>query len=388
MVYSKSWATALFCCLCLLSVQYGFSQSPPVAGITFDSLQTGFFYNSWTAFVKNTATGNPTSWEYRITPDFCTALPCQNYGGFTTASYSPTAAVTNNLYGLSGPVKIWQIVSNAFGSDTTFIVEDFDCQHLTSPMNLEIVYYTSSLPYIGAYAYSNIWVNIIEISIYGPTLTTSPKHSFGSGISDTILVPGPVWACGYYYSSNCFSQRTFCDTINIPCWRSPVVTLQQQMNGFQATFTNSVIATAGATWMWDFGDGNTSTATSNSLTHTYTSAGTYNACLTITDTCGTTTTCTTIALTSTGQSPTLSAINIVPNPSDGRFRLEGHRLLDDELQYHIQDMQSNLIAAGKLSVDGGELQQTMDLQLPKGIYLIGLEDAHGNRHFQKLVITE
>lgn len=43
------------------------------------------------------------------------------------------------------------------------------------------------------------------------------------------------------------------------------------------------------TWFWDFGDGNTSTL--SSPTHTYAAAGTYTVCLTVTNACGTDSTC-------------------------------------------------------------------------------------------------
>lgn len=389
MVNSKRWViAALLSCFCLLSVPFAFAQNPPVAGITFDSLGSGYQIGEWVAYLRNTATGNPTSWNYRVTATTCPSLPCVTYGSANPTNYSPTAIVISNNIP-SGPVKIWQIVSNAFGSDTTFIIQDFDCQHLTTPLDLQIVYYTASLPYLSAYAHSSIWANTIEISIFGPGLTTSPKHSFGTGISDTVLVPGPVWACGYYYGSNCFSYATTCDTVNIACWRSPVVVLQQQLSGFQATFTDSVIATAGATWLWDFGDGNTSTTATNSLTHTYAGPGIYNACLTVTDTCGATTTCTTVNLSNTAlQALNWAGIDIVPNPSNGKFRLEGLGLSDGELRYSIQDLHAVVRAVGSIPVHGGKFRQAMDLRLPKGLYWIRLEDVNGGSHLQKLVIAE
>ncbi|MBK9450323.1 MAG: PKD domain-containing protein [Bacteroidetes bacterium] len=389
MVNSKRWAiSALLCCVCILSGQSVFAQNPPVAGITFDSLRAGFQVQEWMAYLHNTSTGSPTSWNYRVTAANCPSLPCVTYGSQNATNYSPTAIVTsNNIPG--NTVKIWQIVSNAFGSDTTFIVQDFDCQHLTTPLNLEVLYYTGSLPYLSANAYANIWVNTVEINIFGPGLTTSPKYSFGSVVTDTVLVPGPVWACGYYFGSNCFSYATTCDTINIACWRSPVVILQHQMSGFQTTFTDSVIATAGAIWLWDFGDGNTSTAVSNSLTHTYAGPGTYNACLTVTDTCGTTTTCTTVNLNTTAiQALQWTDLEIVPNPSNGQFRLEGHGLLDGELRYYIQDLHSKVLAAGSLPVNRGMLRQELDLRLPQGLYWIRLEDGNGSSLVKKLVIAE
>lgn len=59
-----------------------------------------------------------------------------------------------------------------------------------------------------------------------------------------------------------------------------------------ATFTN---ASVGATsYLWDFGDGQTSTALSP--THAYASVGTYNVCLIATSACGSDTTCQTVTV--------------------------------------------------------------------------------------------
>ena len=63
-------------------------------------------------------------------------------------------------------------------------------------------------------------------------------------------------------------------------------------NAGQVNFTDQSLNAL--LWSWDFGDGNTSTLQNPS--HTYSTEGTYNVCLTITDSCGSDTTCQLISI--------------------------------------------------------------------------------------------
>ncbi|MFK7771403.1 MAG: PKD domain-containing protein [Saprospiraceae bacterium] len=65
------------------------------------------------------------------------------------------------------------------------------------------------------------------------------------------------------------------------------------INGFSIDFEDLSTGNP-TTWMWDFGDGNTSTTISPS--HTYSAAGNYLACLTVSNDCGQNTSCQNISL--------------------------------------------------------------------------------------------
>lgn len=60
-------------------------------------------------------------------------------------------------------------------------------------------------------------------------------------------------------------------------------------NGLDFTFTNTSTYTPPQTFIWDFGDGNTSNSINPS--HSYLNDSMYNVCLYVTDTCGSDTTC-------------------------------------------------------------------------------------------------
>jgi PKD repeat protein len=65
----------------------------------------------------------------------------------------------------------------------------------------------------------------------------------------------------------------------------PFTNFTHSVNGLVVTFTNTTVN--GTSYLWNFGDGNTSTQTNP--VHTYTSGGTYSVVLTATNACGTTT---------------------------------------------------------------------------------------------------
>lgn len=73
----------------------------------------------------------------------------------------------------------------------------------------------------------------------------------------------------------------------------------QSVAGLTATFTNSSTSTGTISgYLWDFGDGNTSTDVNP--VYTYATGGTYTVCLTVTDDCGMDSTCQSVTATGAG----------------------------------------------------------------------------------------
>jgi len=127
--------------------------------------------------------------------------------------------------------------------------------------------------------------------------------SFGDGGSSFQADPSYTYASAGSYTvclavSDTVDSSTVCtDTLCL------VVTVQDSLNpcdstqaGFSFTtshlfacFTNTSQSSGSAAYTWDFGDGNTSTATDPS--HFYASGGTYPVCLTVSDTINDSTIC-------------------------------------------------------------------------------------------------
>lgn len=118
----------------------------------------------------------------------------------------------------------------------------------------------------GSSGYTYDWDN-------GPT--TASNSGVGAGTYSVTVTDG----------SGC--TATGSGTVNEPSPASANFTFNE--SGMDVMFTNNSSA---GTYNWDFGDGNTSTATNP--THTYQDEGQFTVCLTVTDACGSDTTCSTV----------------------------------------------------------------------------------------------
>ncbi len=161
---------------------------------------------------------------------------------------------------------------------------------------------------------------------------------------------------------------------------------------------------------WDWGDGSTSNLLYTS--HTYAQAGSYNICLSVTVTCGSTaSTCASYAVfrtleTNSNQGvvhvnvmkPSLSTgiaatgpdeagYSLYPNPNRGEFYLNLAGLTQDKIQISIYNLMGELVFADEALADGGNLLKEIHLaDAPAGIYLVQIR--HGNsRSVQKMVVT-
>jgi hypothetical protein len=99
------------------------------------------------------------------------------------------------------------------------------------------------------------------------------------------------------------------------------------------TFTNT--STNAASYLWDFGDGATSTLPNPS--HTYAVSGTYTITLTATGGCGTDVNIQTIVATGI-EVPVNPVINIYPNPSDGIFNVSLNASLINALSLSVYEI--------------------------------------------------
>ena len=114
---------------------------------------------------------------------------------------------------------------------------------------------------------------------------SSWQWSFGDGNFSNVANPDHSYtANGSYLScliatNNCASS-TFCDTVNV-C-NPPVARFSYLDSALTITcFDSSLLA---STWLWDYGDGDSSSL--QSPTYTYSQEGNYALCLTVSNNCG------------------------------------------------------------------------------------------------------
>lgn len=138
--------------------------------------------------------------------------------------------------------------------------------------------------------------------------------------------------------------------------------------GASVDFSN--IGSPAVTYLWDFGDG--ATSTSISPTHVYTTAGTYTVTLSGTlGSCTGTDTITIIVLDEVGinENASFSTILMYPNPTPGLVQIEMANKKEVNLEIQILDAIGNLVMVKNLS--GVELKTTLNLtENASGIYLV------------------
>lgn len=257
----------------------------------------------------------------------------------------------------------------------------------------------------------------------GTTASTAYFWNFGGSnvlggpnATHTYTSNGYKTVCLTIYSnttapSSC--SATVCDTVWItnvtssvtPCAPSVVYTLSKDSvqaltwNAFPvypANITN-------ATWSW--GDGNTTVGLYPS--HTYSAAGTYSTCVTISVSCGTVTAtyCYVASIFRSSESKAMISLNvkksgatgigsqtkeesqlsIYPNPNNGEFILELKGGLQKENTVTVYNMMGQKVAEKQIL---SESKQAFDLShLANGTYLVKIDSEKGSAH-KKITIQK
>ncbi len=141
-------------------------------------------------------------------------------------------------------------------------------------------------------------------------------------------------------------------------------------------------STGATSWLWDFGDGNTSTE--QSPVHTYDFIDNYTVTLTINDgACSSSQVFTTVTSVDDA-APAGLGISLLPNPADGWARVVLDNAITEDLQIQLIDISGKTLSSYLLRAG----QQFADLevaQLPAAVYLIKVQGQQFTE-MKKLVI--
>ncbi len=176
----------------------------------------------------------------------------------------------------SSDYNVCLIVSNLAGSDTT-------CQSVNISLG--------AAP-IAAFSYADDLMGTLDFMDMTTNNPTSWLWDFGDGNTSTDQNPSHTYASPGIYTvclvvGNSIGMDTTCQTISVNFLPVAAFSFIDDMMGtlsFMDMTQNNPIS-----WLWDFGDGNTST--DQNPMHTYTVSGDYTICLIVSNMAGSDTTC-------------------------------------------------------------------------------------------------
>ncbi len=189
--------------------------------------------------------------------------------GNTSSSQNP-----NHTYATTGTYQVCLTVQDSCGVDSS-------CQMVAITCPLPVPAWTNST--------NNLTVTFTNFSSGSPT---TYLWLFGDGNTSSQLSPVHTYATIQTYTvclivGNACGSDTLCKPVPTGC-TTPGTAFTYTSSGLSMTFTDASTQTPG-TWLWDFGDGNTSALQNPG--HSYTNQGSYTVCLTATNACGSDSVC-------------------------------------------------------------------------------------------------
>jgi hypothetical protein len=182
-------------------------------------------------------------------------------------------------------------------------------------------------------------------------------------------------------AANSFGADT--TTLLVPVLNFPLVNFTTAPAGLTVTFNNTSLNTD--SYLWDFGDGFTSTEISP--VHTYAAPGTYTVILAGTNACKTNLKTVSFSLTvGTHDLSDRLGISVQPNPTEGDFRVELDSRAAVDVRLSLYDAQGRLIRTDEAMLpQGRSFRSFTGLDLPKGLYQLQVQTADGLKTFKVAV---
>ena len=138
----------------------------------------------------------------------------------------------------------------------------------------------------------------------------------------------------------------------------------------------------GTSYIWAFGDGDSST--DENPTHLYTTNDTFVVTLSVTNDCGTTTVTDTVLITQVGIENDLlrSNVSVYPNPNTGNFEVKFDRLNHEDVRIKIHTMNGAQVYEKDLGAVHGFHNHKISLpaSLARGIYMIEIRTSNASMH--------
>lgn len=361
------------------------------------NLNANFSYtqgsNGLINFSSNSSTGVGGSatytWNFGDNSGSSSASPAHTYSA--NGTYTAQLIINNNMSpacidSVSIPVNVYSFCN---------LVAGFNY----SQSNGNVVFTNTSTGTIPATGY--IW----NFGDGGPQGTTaSPSHNYVNGTYTVTLT-----ATNYSVSPLCQSTSTQVIVVNSnTCIANANFSLSPSGTPL---YWNAIPASPGniTSAIWSWGDGSTSTTLFTS--HTYSAAGTYSICLTVTVNCGvSTSTCSYYSIykpSGSSQSLDMVHVNVIdpasvginalqnnigyfrvsPNPNNGSFNINMNGLDAGNVNIQVYNVTGELIFETTADTNNGAFDKNVRLKdAANGVYFVKVSSA--NKTFSKKVLIQ
>jgi PKD repeat protein len=208
-----------------------------------------------------------------------------------------------------------------------------------------------------------------ENATYAWTFGSAATPNAATGIGPhTVIYPTVGNKNVRLIVSNPFGADTQLQVINVRQLANANFTVSQNL--LTATFTNT--STNAVSYLWNFGDGGTSTETNP--VYTYATPGTYTVTLSATNSCRTHVKTSTVGVTGINELENRLDIKILPNPTEGDFAVALNSKISGTVQLILYDASGRKVTAKELAVKQGDHTVLFEgLELPKGIYQLNIQ---------------
>lgn len=352
--------------------EFGDGTSPLMSASTLYTYTAAGTYNI-TFVVIDGATNDLFSYTFPVTVVPAPAEPVITPAGpFCTLGVPTnlTADISGGVWSGPGIIdgSLGTFDASAAGAGTHSIVYTiFGACDVDDTLSIDVFESTSPNILTGD---STICNDVFGIFIYADAGGTWSGFNVNDNGGGEGFFSSPAITPGTYYAV--YTTPTVCgaaDSIAITVIDYPVPSFTFSSSMATVNFTNTTSGT-GLIYSWDFGDGNTSTATSPS--YTFTANGTYNVCLTAYNGVCEGVTCQSVTITGLGINENSSdLLQIFPNPNNGNFTLSGSSTI---LQITLCDASGKTISSFQPNSTSTQMNLT---EIENGFYFIRVKTNNG-----------
>lgn len=322
--------------------------------------------------IEASCASDPVDFNYAISDKTVTfsagAFSDMYYSAWTFGDGATGAGLdVEHTYASYGSIEVCYSMATVCG-------EQFKCKTIALACQQDVVAFTSS-----AVERAVTFMNTSAAEY------TAFSWAFGDGTTSTDKNPSHTYATGGTYSvtlkstGKCGEQKMTTQQVTVGCTTNVVAGFTVNVSGLDATVINT--STGATQYSWEFGDGE-SLSQGTTPAHHYTTAGTYEVCLTASNSCDSRSKCNSVTV-SNPLSPAVVTANVAEARSEGVkiYPVPAHDVLvmafDEALSSEAADVKINSLTGMNLfSVSKARGEDRLDIpvsQLAPGVYVYTID---------------